>query len=489
MALLCLAISGYSYENYYYSGGVQINLHEDCSKLVVLTSYNLVSNSLGVPGMTLSKTLSDDTSNVYIYDLAVTTDIETLHNQISQAVPLVNVISAYTNGEGLELVPTGYIYVKLKSPQDYALLQQVADSYECIIKDQNTFMPLWFTLSLIGKKDPVKIANSIYESGLFASSSPEFYTDIYEISYDPDVLEQWGLYNGEYEDIDISVSQAWNYSTGNGIKIAIIDQGIELTHVDLKNNIYHKSYDAYIDSSPSQIYSTTRSVGHGTHCAGIAAAVRNNGIQVAGVAPDAKLMSISCYLSTRNVAYQLARGINWAWKNGADIISCSWGGAEHDIIKEALDSAIVCGRNGKGCIIVKSAGNQRGAITFPGAYREEIIAVGNLQKHGVIHPTSCHGPNLLVCAPGTDILSTVLDNATGYKSGTSMACPHVSGVAALILQRNPELTANQVREIIARNTKKIGKLPYTINKKYGTWNEYYGYGLVDAYKAVINTPR
>ena len=70
-----------------------------------------------------------------------------------------------------------------------------------------------------------------------------------------------------------------------------------------------------------------------------------------------------------------------------------------------------------------------------------------------------------------------------------MAAPHVAGLAALILERNPNLTAEQVREIIARNTKKIGEYKYDKVKEFGTWNEHYGYGLIDAYKAVINTPR
>lgn len=218
--------------------------------------------------------------------------------------------------------------------------------------------------------------------------------------------------------------------------------------------------------------------------------MRNNGIQVAGVAPDAKLMSVSNRLSSSaNTELKLADGINWAWKNGADVISCSWWCSQNDMLEEAIDNAVSKGREGKGCVFVKSAGNTGGPISYPGDYSQDVLAVANMKIDGSLDRLSGYGPNLLVTAPGSDILSTMPDNQVAKKSGTSMACPHVAGLAALILERNPSLTAKKVREIIAKNTKKVGTVPYSTNKAYGTWNEHYGYGLIDAYKAVINTPR
>ena len=151
--------------------------------------------------------------------------------------------------------------------------------------------------------------------------------------------------------------------------------------------------------------------------------------------------------------------------------------------------ALSQGREGRGCIFVKSAGNTGGSISFPGDYRPEVIAVANMTQNGTLSKSSAHGPNMFVAAPGTNILSTVPENGVDYKSGTSMAAPHVAGLAALILERNPQLSAYKVREIIAKNTKKIGTYPYATSKVFGSWNEHYGYGLIDAYKAVINTPR
>ena len=331
--------------------------------------------------------------------------------------------------------------------------------------------------------NPINVSNQLHATGLFDFAYPTFYQkDCLEISYDSLVHHQWGLYNKENPVYDISLSEAWNYATGRGIKIAIIDNGVDSSHVDLAKNMYKKSYDAEAKALHNTVYND-----HATHCAGIAAGIRNNGRFISGVAPDAKIMSIR-FDTKKCLSKSISSAINWAWKNGADIISCSWGISRYDaVITHAIDSALTYGRNGKGCVFVKSAGN-RGQITFPGDY-PGVITVANISKYGALADSCAHGANMFIAAPGTDILSTVCGNKVGIKSGTSMAAPHVAGVAALMLQRNPDLTASDVRRILAKSADKIGTFGYTVRKEYGFWNEYYGYGLVNATKAVKRTPR
>jgi subtilisin family serine protease len=491
ISILCIINAVSAQNSFYYYHGNKIVLVEDTTKMISIVSNSSINDLIETDGATLVKNITDSQLKINIYKLNNSSSRKRIKE--ANASKSITLQSCYFNDENAELIPNGYINIKLKDESDYEDLVNYANLYGCTILGQNKFMPLWYNLyvSPTADKTSIEIANNIYESGEFAASFPSFtIDDALEISYDPDVYKQWGLYNSEYEDCDISISKAWNYATGRGIKIAIVDQGIDLTHQDLRDNIYYLSYDTMTDSSPSKVYDN-----HGTHCAGIAAAVRNNGIQIAGVAPDAKLMSISndLILST-NLENNLANGINWAWKNGADIISCSWWCTKNELLEDAIDNAVSKGREGKGCVFVKSAGNYTTTrpsynITYPGGYSDDVIAVSNMQIDGSIHYDSCYGSSLFIAAPGTAILSTLPNDEIGYKTGTSMACPHVSGVAALILERNPALTAKKVREIMAKNAKKIGTLPYDTDKEYGTWNEHYGYGLIDAYQAVINTPR
>ena len=286
MALLCLVPKASAQVSYYYYHGNQITLEVDPMTIVTITQKNTLAPQRPPIGLQLTDTIEDSRNRILVYrrTTSVTAPIQ------MPSSPSMSVLPCYKSETGELLVPDGYLYVKLRNLSDYPLLQEMAAENDCDIVDQSNDMPLWYMLKASNGtgNNPVDIANTIYESGNFAAAFPSFSYDMLEISYDPNVFDQWGLYNSTNEGMDINVSNAWNYSTGRGIKIAVIDLGIDLTHQDLAANIYPLSYDTETNSSPSKVYGS-----HGTHCAGIVAAVRNNGLQVAGVAPDAKLMSVS----------------------------------------------------------------------------------------------------------------------------------------------------------------------------------------------------
>lgn len=478
--ILCFAQSVTAQSKFYYSEGKKISLSEISNKSVVFEKLDNIETQ-ALSGISMEKTIEDPYYSIKVIKGFPSKILKSTSKLSSKA----HTESCFTNEQGLELIPSGYINIKLKEASDYPTLEQIVDTYGLVVVEQNKFMPQWYSLRLDDSNynSVIDIANTIQESGLVLSSSPAFAFDGREISYDPNVDEQWGLYNAEYEGIDIATDMAWTYATGRGVKICIVDDGVDITHQDLAANIY-KSYDFHTNTSPITTFAE-----HGTHCAGIAAAVRNNGIQIAGVAPDAKLMAAAITYNNNQTLTEMADGINWAWNNGAGIISCSWWCIECDLVKDAINDALTKGRDNKGCIIVSSAGNFDMGITFPANYRKEVIAVANIKEDGMRAESSCYGDNMLISAPGTNILSTIPNNGIKKNSGTSMACPHVSGVAALILERNSALKASQVREIIAKSAKQVGDQPYDTKKEFGDWNKYYGYGLVDAYNALMNTPR
>ncbi len=361
-------------------------------------------------------------------------------------------------------------------------------------------MPLWFTLSCDRESlfNSIEMANLFYETGLFENSEPELLYHNLLLSNDQYFSNQWGLKNvGQHcntSNIDIRAESAWNISTGSSnIRVAVFDQGVKMDHSDLKNNIYKTGYDAETNTTPSILRST-----HGTPCAGIVAAQQNNIIGISGVAPTSKLISISINLNWSNTPQQLANGFNWSWQNGADIISNSWGGyAPSSIIDNAIINTLSQGRNGKGTVVIFASGNENNtAIRYPGNSNPDILVVGAISPKGERKSYtscdsegwgSCYGVQLDVVAPGVFIPTTTYTGGyTQTFNGTSSACPHVAGIAALVLSVNPSLTALQVRNIIENTAQKVGGYSYkTVSgRPNGTWHQEMGYGLVDAYAAV-----
>lgn len=411
-----------------------------------------------------------------------------------------------------ESTASNYFYVKLRDSSDANLLQSYAGYYSCNIVDNDPFMSLWYTLENNNDTlNSIELANIFFESNFFDKSEPDLLSANYLSSYnhllDSCNSDQWGLFGAN----NINVKNAWDLTTGNGIIVSVIDNGIELTHPDLYHNILTLSYDAKQRTNQTSIYGNTAShtYSHGTNCAGIISA-ENNGYGVIGIAYDSKLLSVcspSDFVSLQIRA--LADGICWSYLNGADVINCSWYSNKSDYIRDAINSATTLGRDGLGSIVVVAAGNQEGKIHFP-AICENTIAVGAIDERATrvsVSWQSCYGEELDIVAPGINIPTTDITGTLGLNNGiftseysdvdytnrfdgTSAACPHVSGVAVLILSANPNLTMPQVREIISRSARKIEEDTYMYRENdgihnYGSWNEEVGYGLVDAYKSVV----
>jgi subtilisin family serine protease len=217
------------------------------------------------------------------------------------------------------------------------------------------------------------MANEFFETGHFKTAEPDFLVNYQiESANDEHYGQQWGFANtgqhGGTAGIDIKAEDAWTQTTGDAaIIVAVLDHGVELDHPDLPN-LASDSFDTINGSSPSVVRGD-----HGTACAGIVAAGRNNGpggkLGVAGVAPGVRIMSVSHDLMLApNASQLLADGINWAWQNGADVISNSWG---HDalasaLIDDAIEDALQQGREAR---VRSSSSRLEMRMTAPSAIR------------------------------------------------------------------------------------------------------------------------
>jgi len=421
--------------------------------------------------------------------------------QLSKEDSVIKIFPTHTvSDKGMGI--SNNFYVKLFKEEDRNKLFELAEKYSIQVLGYNEFMPLWFTLSCSRESplDVIDAANLFFEMGLFECAEPEFLCQNLLTPSDEYFSEQWGLKNtGQFcnaSGIDIRAEDAWSLTKGaTSIRIAIFDQGIKVDHPDLEDNIYGTGYDATTSRSPAQLRNF-----HGTLCAGVVGARQNNFIGISGVAPNSKLISISSEIET-DTPQQMANGFNWACGK-ADVISCSWGSSvPSGIIDNAITNILSQGRNGKGTVVVFAAGNDNNTnIMYPGKNNPDILVVGGIAPDGerksrtscdneVSWPGSSYGAQLDIVAPGAHIRTTTWTGDYTSIGGTSLACPHVAGVAALVLSVNPNLTGQQVRDIIESTAQKTRTDLYTYSptsgRTNGTWNNEMGYGLVDAHAAVL----
>lgn len=249
-----------------------------------------------------------------------------------------------------------------------------------------------------------------------------------------------------------------------GVKVAIIDTGIDYTHPDLKAN-YKGGYDFVNDDS----YPMDDN-GHGTHVAGTIAALDND-IGVIGVAPDADLYAYKTLNRRgRGLISDINAAIDQAITDDMDIISMSLGGgyseSQESLCKKAYDAGIV---------IVAAAGNEAGDVIYPAAY-SSVIAVSATDYNDIITYFSNFGDEVDLAAPGVNIYSTYLGGRYATLSGTSMATPHVTGTVALLLSTGAgEWDPAKVRSQLQSTATDLGAEEY---------DYYYGHGLVNAANAL-----
>jgi len=375
----------------------------------------------------------------------------------------------------------------------------------------------------------------LVEEGLVVWALPDFFipVQLLHVPDDPLYNQQWHLKHPD--DQDIAVEEAWEITRGDSqVVVAVLDTGVDQSHTDLDparmvspRNILTGSNDA----SPSSLAIDA----HGTACMGLVAATADNQIGVSGVCPQCSWMPVRIFGDFAQLAQlsQIAEGITYAADNGAWVISNSWGigqelidqgGIDMTPLYEAVRYAVNNGRDGQGSLVLFAAGNGDGSLNAQPIGADELpamdetMAVGGCDHTGQVARYSDYGSCVSVLAPtwsgwtGDPKIVTTDTSANGgcnkggefytsepgqgdvakgepepdedgdytaHFTGTSAATPIAAGVAALVLSANPDLTWQEVIEILQSTAEQIGGVDYTDGH-----NIRYGYGRVHALRAV-----
>jgi Subtilase family len=268
--------------------------------------------------------------------------------------------------------------------------------------------------------------------------------------------------NDQYAPQKLNLSQAHRLARGDRVLVAVIDSEVDASHPDIAGAVT-ANFDASADDE--------RPHAHGTGMAGAIAAHRT----MLGVAPRVGLLTIRAFSSKANsvegTTFNILKGLDWAAAQGARVVNMSFAGPSDPRLRDALQKAYK-----KGMVLVAAAGNAGPSSPplFPGA-DPNVIAVTATDSDDALFPGANRGSYVAVAAPGVDILAPAPEGTYQLTTGTSVAAAEVSGVAALLIERNPSLTPADVRKILMDTAKHLG--PAGRNRDFGA-------GLVDALQAV-----
>ena len=530
LGLIYFSADAQTVENiFYYYKGEKIFFPVSNSRIVFQLKANEtlsariieLSAILGVLETDISSLPKERQASVKI--IAGSTDVKRLLTVLEEKNFVEFAHSCFKSDQGKDMGYGDEFVVKLKKSTSITEFNNLLIKSGCVLVRKYQFDDDIYIVKAeqVNDHDALKAANRFYETGLFEYSEPDLTLfDGFMDPNDPLYNLQWShkntgtpaQYNGTIG-ADMKVEQAWAITMGSGIKVAVIDEGVEIAHPDLAANMLQGYNCLSGTSNPGDGGPLSTARAHGTNCAGIIAAISNNAIGVSGVAPQSQIIPIN--LAAANGAFgtllQIAGGFDFARLQGADVISNSWGGGTpSSILDDAINRAVTLGRAGKGCVVLFASGNNNSGLSYP-SINENVISVGGISMcNQRKSPTSCDGENwwgasygtgLDVVAPCVKIASTDITGNGGYNTaggaagdyfntfnGTSSATPNAAGVVALILAANTALTLDQVRNVLEGTADKITPA-YTFNmvplQPNGTWNSEMGHGRVNAQNAVL----
>ncbi len=448
---------------------------------------------------------------------------------LSSSLKNLKLLPAYRiNGSKSVFYSSGNIFVKIRKGAEGKAFEKWAEDRKLKLVHKFSYIN-WYLLETEG--DAVAVARELKEKGDVLSAEPSFYYPVSKRSVKPDdpyFSKQWYLFNDGTDD-ELSgddhthVPGAWDvlenakYSLGKDVKIAIIDDGFDLSHEDFKGRFY--AAKDFSGGLTDQIFNKYYDR-HGMACAGIAAATMGNGIGVAGACPECTVIPIRMNMRAYSLDSSAIQAFEYAMEKGAHVVSNSWGpqdgGGPADMnapLKELVKKMATEGRGGRGIVIIFASGNGNESMELDGyAKNPNVISIGAVDASGKRASYSDYGPSLdfVASSAGREngklfdgIWTTDLSGAAGYNEGeasgyvserdgdsdgnytgtfggTSASAPLAAGIVSLMLSANPYLTKDDVYSILKGSCDKVG--PESYDSK--GFNIYYGYGRINAERAV-----
>ena len=300
------------------------------------------------------------------------------------------------------------------------------------------------------------------------------YADSERYPGDEYYAKQWALET-------VSGPGAWALSTGHNTVVAVIDTGVDLVHPDLRDKVLADQGWDFVSNRRD----ASDDHGHGTHVAGIAAAATDNEIGIAGIGWDARILPLKV-LDGSGQGYfsDVAAAISYAVAAGADVVNLSLAPETRMACPPTLQG-VIDEAHTAGVVIVAAAGNNGARIDVPPANCRHVLGVAATRRDDSPAGYSSYGTHVSIAAPGGGgsvdaIYSTLMGGGYGYNTGTSMATPHVAGLAALLISRYPAYSAAQVASAILDNAVDLGA---------PGWDERFGCGRIDAAAALVHGAR